>query len=340
MLFIAAAALVSAACGAVSPYAAIINGQRATQRDLDRELKAIKNNKAFLQALQAQGGLQIEGTGKNTFDMAFVSRVLTRRIFFVIIHQQVAKRHLKVTEADLTAARRDAQDQFGGAATFKAFPKGYAEEAVRTTAEIAVLQKSLGSGDASPDKIKAYYDAHPDEFQEACVSHILVDDEATAKALKAQLDAGADFADLAKKNSKDNQGADGGSAAKGGSLDCINASQSANFDPDFVAGYKDLPVNKVSDPVKTQFGYHLIKVTDRHQQSLQDATSDITAKLTQNTQQAFNDMITASAKKAKIRVNPRYGTFDRDQLSVVPPEAPPAAGTPTTISPLSAIPGG
>jgi hypothetical protein len=128
VLFFAATVTVSAACGAVSPYAAVVNGQRATQRDLDRELKAIKGNKAFVQALQSQGGLTIEGTGKNTFDMAFVSRVLTRRIFFVIIHQQVQKRHLKVTDADMTAARRDAQDQFGGADTYKAIPKGYADE--------------------------------------------------------------------------------------------------------------------------------------------------------------------------------------------------------------------
>jgi foldase protein PrsA len=342
LLFIAAVTLLGAACGAVSPFAAIVNGQRVTQRDLDRELKAIKNNKDFVQALQAQGGVSVQGTGKGTFDMAFVSRVLTRRIFFTLIHQQVEKRHIKIKAADLTAARNEAQTSFGGAATFAKFPRAYINEAIRTTAEISALQGKLGEGSATPEKIKAYYEANMAQFQETCLSHILVDDEAKAKDLKAQIDKGADFAELAKKESKDNQGAGGGSAAKGGSLDCISEEQSANFVPEFVAGYKDLPIGKVSDPVKSQFGYHLIKVTERKQQTLEDATADIKTKLGADTQQAFNDLITSSARKAKVRVNPRYGKFDTDQLTVVPPTAPPAAGTPTSVAglPFQPTPGG
>ena len=46
------------------------------------------------------------------------------------------------------------------------------------------------------------------------------------------------------------------------------------------------------------------------------------------------------AKAAKVRVNPRYGKFDRSQLAVTPPSAPPVAGSPTTLAPLSPIPGG
>jgi foldase protein PrsA len=201
------------------------------------------------------------------------------------------------------------------------------------------VQADLAKGDITPATIKAYYDENPTEFQQTCVSHILVDTEEKAKDLKAQIDKGADFAEIAKKESKDNQGATGGSAAKGGSLDCISEDQSANFVPEFVAGYKNLPVGKVSDPVKTQFGYHLIKVTERKTQSLEDATPEISQKLAQTSQNAFNDLITETARKAKVRVNPRYGRFDKQQLSVIPPEAPPTANTPTTVG-LSPIPGG
>ncbi|HZN16286.1 MAG TPA: peptidylprolyl isomerase [Acidimicrobiales bacterium] len=330
LVLVAVAVSLGAACGAVSPYAVIVNGERVPQRTLDRELKAIRGNKAFVEALNSQGGLNIQGTAKNTFDMAFVSRVLTRRIFYTLIHQQLVKRKIKITAAQLTAARRDTEQQFGGAEIMGGFPKGYVDDAVRTTAEISAVQASLGRGAATPEKIKEYYDAHQADYQETCVSHILVDTEEKAKELKAQIDKGGDFAELAKKESKDNQGATGGSAAKGGSLDCITGAQAAGFVPEFVAGYKDLAVGKVSDPVKTQFGYHLIKVTDRRQQSLADATEDITAKLGQDTQDAFQQLISDSARKAKVRVNPRYGRFDSDQLTIIPPTAPPAAGTATT----------
>jgi foldase protein PrsA len=341
VLIIATVTLLGTACGAVTPFAAIVNGQRVSQRDLDRELKAIRGNKTFVQALQSQGGFSVQGTAKGTFDMAFVARVLTRRIFFSLIHQQVEKRHLKITAADLTKARRDAQTSFGGAETFKGFPKSYQEEAARTTAEISALEASLSKGAATPAKIKEYYDANPSAFQETCLSHILVDNEQKAKDIKAQLDKGADFGELAKKESKDNQGATGGSAAKGGSLGCLSESQAAGFVPEFVAGYKDLPINKVSDPIKSQFGYHLIKVTERRPQSLEAATPEITQQLSQGAQRDFNDLITSVAGKAKVRVNPRYGKFDRAQLAVIPPTAPPVAGSPTTRAGLlSPTPGG
>jgi foldase protein PrsA len=338
-LFVVAASLVLAACGAVTPFAAIVNGERIAQKDLDSELKAIRGNKAYVQALQTQAGLNIQGTAKNTFDMAFVTRVLNRRIYYTLIHQEVARRKLKIDDAAVTAARRDAETQLGGPEVARGFTKAYLQYTAETTAEITALQAAVGEGEATPQKIKDYYEANKAQFEETCVSHILVDTEEKAKELKTELDKGGDFAALAKANSKDNQGPTGGSAANGGSLDCITTAQSASFVPEFVAGYKDLPVGAVSGPVKTQFGYHLIKVTDRKQQSLEDATEEIKGQLSQSSSEQFQTLLTSMARKAKIRVNPKYGHFDKDRLSVVAPTAPPAAGTATTaISGLT--PGG
>jgi foldase protein PrsA len=335
VLVIAAALCLSAACGAVSPYAAVVNSSRLSQRGLDRELKAIRDNKEFSQSLQAQG-VAIAGSARDTFDMAFVARVLTRRIFFGLIHQLVNKRHLTITKSDLTTAERDAASSFNGAPVFAKFPSSYRDEVVRTTAEISKLQGALGTGAVTPAKIQAFYEQNQALFQEACVSHILVDSEELAKSLKDQLDKGASFAELAKANSKDP-----GSSDKAGSLGCITPTESSNYDPDFIGGVNNATVGKVTDPVHSQFGYHLILVTARRPRSLADATAEITQRLGQDTQQAFNDLISATARKAKIRINPRYGHFDTQQLAVVPPNAPPAAaGTATTISPLSPIPGG
>ena len=83
-------------------------------------------------------------------------------------------------------------------------------------------------------------------------SHILVDNEAMARKLKAAIDGGADFANVAKKNSKCPSGANGGDLGFFGKGQMVKEFEDAAF---------SLPLNKVSEPVKTQFGYHLITVS-------------------------------------------------------------------------------
>ena len=145
VLLVAVGLTVTAACGAVSPYAAIVNGDHLTQKDLDRELKAIKGNKTFVDALKGQG-LEVEGASKDTFDMAFVSRVLTRRIFFALVGQEVAKRKLKVSADDLDKAREEAITSLGGADTAKDFPKAYLDDVTKTTADSRHSRTSWARG--------------------------------------------------------------------------------------------------------------------------------------------------------------------------------------------------
>jgi len=85
--------------------------------------------------------------------------------------------------------------------------------------------------------------------------HILVDSEDDAKKLIAQIKAGAKFEDLAKKNSKDT-----GSAENGGDLDWAKP---ASYVPEFSAALQSLKPGQMTEtPVKTQFGYHIIKLED------------------------------------------------------------------------------
>src|SRR6201992_154189 len=88
--------------------------------------------------------------------------------------------------------------------------------------------------------------------QEVHARHILVETEDEAKAVEAELKKGADFAELAKKKSK----APGG-AAEGGDLGFFTKDQMV---PEFSAVAFSLEPGKISDPVKSQFGWHIIKV--------------------------------------------------------------------------------
>ena len=107
------------------------------------------------------------------------------------------------------------------------------------------------------DLLKAEYDkfAAANGGKEIKARHILVDKEADAVAIIASLKKGGKFEDIAKKRSKDT-----GSGAKGGDLDWANPT---SYVPEFSAALLKLNKGQLTDtPVKTQFGYHIIRVDD------------------------------------------------------------------------------
>ena len=108
------------------------------------------------------------------------------------------------------------------------------------------------------DEISTYFEDNKDTFAQAEqveASHILVEDEKTAKKVAKELAAGGDFAKLAAEYSTDTETADnGGSLGYFGKGDMVEEFEDVAF---------DLDINKVSDPVKTEYGYHIIKVTGK-----------------------------------------------------------------------------
>ncbi|MBL3645395.1 peptidylprolyl isomerase [Peribacillus frigoritolerans] len=108
------------------------------------------------------------------------------------------------------------------------------------------------------DEISTYFEDNKDTFAQAEqveASHILVEDEKTAKKVAKELAAGGDFAKLAAEYSTDTETADnGGSLGYFGKGDMAEEFEDVAF---------DLDINKVSDPVKTEYGYHIIKVTGK-----------------------------------------------------------------------------
>lgn len=96
--------------------------------------------------------------------------------------------------------------------------------------------------------------AKMEEITKVKASHILVSSESEAKALKSEIDEGASFEELAKKYSKCPSGKNGGDLGYFRRGQMVKEFENAAFDTE---------INKVSNPIKTQFGYHLIKVYDK-----------------------------------------------------------------------------
>jgi peptidyl-prolyl cis-trans isomerase C len=107
--------------------------------------------------------------------------------------------------------------------------------------------------------------------------HILVEKEEDAKALIEQIKGGANFEELAKKNSKDT-----GSATNGGDLDFANPN---NFVPEFSKAMTALQKGEMTqEPVKSQFGYHIIKLEDTRPATF-PAFDDVKAQIKQRIEQ-------------------------------------------------------
>jgi len=135
------------------------------------------------------------------------------------------------------------------------------ESGFRSFAESLLVQEAIeaelisGLEPVTDEDIAQEVAEFPADWTQVCAAHILVETQDEADDIKTQLDEGADFAALATEFSIDT-----GSGANGGDLGCASPS---GFVGPFAEATMTVELNTVTDPVETEFGYHLIIVTDR-----------------------------------------------------------------------------
>ncbi len=168
---------------------------------------------------------------------------------------------------------------------------------------VAKLIEVEGNKKADIDeaKITAFYEAHKDDFVTPLklrASHIQVDTEAEAKEILQKLKGGAEFGQLARQYSKDpskERGGDIGYFAKGQLM------------PEIEEACFKLEVGQVSDIIKTQFGYHIIKLTDKKEPravELSEVKGSIEKELKDKAQrETFDNLIINLKSKARIKMN-------------------------------------
>jgi hypothetical protein len=321
ILIVLPALLAATGCSSTtSTTAATVAGVDISKASIDEDLTSINSSEAYRSALEQSYGIQMAGASKGTFSTAFTAQVLSLRVYYQLIEDALAKAGQKVTAADQTAADAAVKQQFagvtGGADILNGFSKGYRDELIRQQAVVTAARRLVLADGADPE---TYFNAHKADFSpQTCVSHILVstqaksdgsaglsDADALAKAkdLKKQLDAGADFATLATSSSDD--------TAPGGDLGChIPGAYVAEFETAMNAA----TIGKVTDPVKSQYGYHLILVRERRATPTYDQVKDdVTAALDSQSGTALNELLTTLTcdKATAIKVDSRYGTWDR-----------------------------
>ncbi|MFD0910925.1 peptidylprolyl isomerase [Ruegeria arenilitoris] len=163
----------------------------------------------------------------------------------------------------------------------------------------------ITDAEVTDDAIQAAYDAQFAEFQgedEFNASHILVATEDEAKEIKAQLDDGADFAELAKEKST------GPSGPNGGALGWFGKGQMV---PEFEQAVIGLEKGQVSDPVQTQFGWHVVILNDKRKSEAPEFAA-VRDELAQSVRQ--------EAIQAKIDELTQAGNVERPEVEGLTPD--------------------
>lgn len=273
LALVLSAVIFSAGCGPKT--VATVNGQKITQTDFDRRFEQLK-------VLAEQQGADLKGKDSNTMLAGIEREALDRLVFEVVVLEAAKKEQVEVTSAEV--------DKFFSERKTKSFKtdKDYQDFLTKnkmTEEELRAAIKFQQSGEKLFQKITQNVTTTDSDIQQYItqnkgvlkptikVSHILLlaqeskmntiqkaKAEATAKNIIAQLNAGADFKKLAKQYSEDP-----GTKDKGGYFDIAFTDDDKNLDAAFEKGA--FALKNVGDitqvPVKSSFGYHVIKLEEK-----------------------------------------------------------------------------
>ena len=149
----------------------------------------------------------------------------------------------------------------------------------------------------------------PGSWTEVCTAHILLATEEEATAVLERLAAGEEFATLATELSVDT-----GSAAVGGDLGC--AVPGPIYVPEFTAATLTAEIGVVTDPVESQFGFHLVLVNSRTEATLEELQSGL---YDTRLSDAVDEWYLAALSRAEVSIDERWGTWSTEPFPGIVP---------------------
>lgn len=183
-------------------------------------------------------------------------------INYKIIDLELEKNKLTVTDEEVEKELKKIIEDAGGREAFDQMLAYYSyteEDFKKDIRSNTGIRKLIEPNiKVTEEEMKKFFEENKasfDQQEQVKASHILVDDEETAKEIKSKLDKGEDFAKLAKEYSKDT-----GTKEEGGDLGYFTKDSMVKEFADVAFA---LEVNKISGSVKSQYGYHIIKVVDK-----------------------------------------------------------------------------
>ena len=283
-----------------------VNGEAVTKVDFDRLVKNME--------LRANQPVPAERRDE------VYRKALDQLVTYTVLSQETRARKVAVTDAEVDSGIQQMRGQFQTDEAFKKAleSRGMTLDKLKADTRIDISINKMVEAEVSTQppptdaQVREFYDKNPDKFKQdeaVRASHILfrVEETADAATKKKAMDeaqsvlkqarSGADFAELAKKHSAD------GSAQQGGDLNFFTRGQMV---PPFDQAAFAMKPGEISDIVTTQFGYHIIKVSERRPAStvpFEQVSGRIKEFLTEQQKQQKADAFIQSLKqKAKIEV--------------------------------------
>jgi foldase protein PrsA len=266
VLLLLAMLLAAAGCGGSSKAVAEVNGEKITRTELDTYINILR---LFMPQLEP---MLSDKTGRSALD----GQILDTMVDTLLIKQEARTRNIEVTAEETDALYAQSIGQM-------AMMFGSEEELNKKLKELKIDEKDLkefiGSSlysdkvmaafaeELTDEDVVSFMEKYPDLIRVPSkleLSHILFETEEEALDAREQLLAGEDFASLAEELSIDPS-----AAMNRGHLGNDILPDTKDMDQDFMAAANKLvEAGEISEPVKSQFGWHLIKLHNRTEESV------------------------------------------------------------------------
>lgn len=179
-----------------------------------------------------------------------------------VVDQEAEKAKVEVTQEEIDAEMAVYEEQYGGvegleeALASSGMSIADLEEEMKTYLKV---EKIIGPDiDITDEQMSTYFEENKESFEQGSkveASHILVETQKKADEVKSKLDNGSDFAELAAEYSIDESNAE-----NGGELGEFGAGEMA---PEFEEAAFSMEADEISEPVETDYGFHIIQVTSK-----------------------------------------------------------------------------
>ena len=278
---------------------ATVNGEPIAMQDYESTLALMKMNYEtelgadLFEDEDSEEGMTLLDTIKE--------QVLERMIFTEIILQEAQSKDLAIDDDQLDETMEMFWDFMGEDSDMMAFMEEnnidedfFRQEMSRELLMIEYQQHYLETMEVSTEDAREFYESNQDMFtsDQVQASHILVETEEEAIEIKEQLEEGADFAQLAQTFSMCPSSAEGGD---------LGMFPRGSMVPPFEEAAFSMEPGEISDPVQTDFGYHIIMVTERirEEQDFEDLEEQIKQQIRQESLQNHIEKLREAAEVNK-----------------------------------------